>query len=252
MKPSTPIRVTVWNEFIHEREKETVRKIYPDGIHTVVAEAITEHLGEGCTTRTATLDQDEHGLTEEILQQTDVLFWWGHAAHDKVDDAIVTRVQQRVLDGMGLVVLHSGHEAKIFQRLMGTKCSLRWREEGEIERLWFVRPGHPILAGLEGEYLELPTTEMYGEYFDIPQPDELLTISWFEGGEVCRSGCTFHRGRGKIFYFRPGHETYPIYYNPGVRRILANAAAWAVPSGVPYVGQGSRHSETPLNPIKPQ
>ena len=227
-------QITVWNEFVHEKTNPEVAKIYPQGIHNAIADGLRERLGDSAQIRTATLNQKEQGLPDEILNSTDVLFWWGHAAHDQVDDGLVDRVAQRVLAGMGLVVLHSGHDSKPFKRLMGTNCQLQWREEGERERLWIVDPSHPIVDGLGVEYLELPSTEMYGEPFGIPTPDELLMISWFEGGEVVRSACTWRRGRGKVFYFRPGHETYPIYFDDNVLRILANAAAWAKPAGVPF------------------
>jgi trehalose utilization protein len=223
---SNPIRVTVWNEFRHEKEHEAVQKVYPDGIHAVIAKALKEQ-GD-FEVRTAWLDQPEHGLTEEILEKTDVLTWWGHTAHDEVHDEIVQRVQKHVLEGMGLIVMHSGHFSKIFQRMMGTNCSLRWREVAEKERLWNLEPGHPITEGV-GEFIELPNAEMYGERFDIPTPDKVIFISWFEGGEVFRSGCCWERGHGRIFYFRPGHETYPIYYNKEVQRVIANAARWAKP-----------------------
>lgn len=236
-----PIKVTVWNEFRHEKENEKVRSVYPNGLHT----AIGEGLGEGFQVSYATLDEPEHGLSEERLNDTDVLIWWGHKAHKEVDDAIVERVQQRVLHGMGLVVLHSGHFSKIFKKLMGTTCDLKWREAGEKERLWVVAPGHPIVEGI-GEYFELPQEEMYGEHFDIPQPDELILVSWFTGGEVFRSGCTFNRGQGKIFYFRPGHETYPTYYNEQVRTVIRNGARWAAPSTRDYPTYGNHK---PLEPI---
>jgi trehalose utilization protein len=156
-----------------------------------------------------------------------------------VDDAIVTRVQQRVLAGMGLVVLHSGHFSKLFKRLMGTSCDLKWREADERERIWVVAPSHPVAAGL-GEYFELEREEMYGEFFDIPAPDELVFVSWFQGGEVFRSGCCYSRGAGRIFYFRPGHETYPTYYDASVQRVIANAARWAAPAGMPPLSFGNR------------
>ncbi|MGE0758473.1 MAG: ThuA domain-containing protein [Pirellulaceae bacterium] len=246
-----PLRVTVWNEFIHERQHEAVRVHYPAGIHAVVAQALQQHLGSHVDVRTATFDQPEHGLPEDVLAATDVLTWWGHAAHDRVDDTLVDRVQQRVLSGMGLLVMHSGHASKIFRRLMGTSCMLRWREAAERERLWIVDPSHPIAAGLEGECFELTHTEMYGEFFDIPAPDEIVFISWFEGGEVFRSGCTFRRGKGKIFYFRPGHETFPIYHNAQVQRVLANAVQWLAPSGSSYHGRG-RNIREPLSPLQGQ
>lgn len=229
-----PIRITIWNEFVHERKKPEVQAIYPDGIHSVIAAALSEHLGEQAHVTTATLDQSDQGLPRKRLEDTDVLFWWGHAAHGEVTDALADRVVQRVHEGMGLIVLHSGHDSKPFKRLMGTPCQLQWREAGERERLWIIDAGHPIVEGLETDCWELPTTEMYGEPFGIPTPDQLIMISWFAGGEVFRSACTWRRGKGSVFYFRPGHETYPIYHDERVRRVLANAARWAAPRGIPY------------------
>lgn len=227
------ISVIVWNEFRHERDNPAVRSIYPDGLHAVIAAALKETpaLNPGALPldiSTATLDEPEHGLSDERLAGCDVLIWWGHKAHAEVSDAVVERVQRRVLEGMGLIVLHSGHYSKIFRRLMGTHCSLKWREADEKERLWVVEPAHPIAAGLP-EYFELPYEEMYGERFDIPQPDSTVFISWFEGGEVFRSGCCWERGHGRIFYFRPGHEAYPTYYDANIQRVLANAVQWAAP-----------------------
>jgi trehalose utilization protein len=232
VKEATKVNVTVWNEYRHEREQDAVRAVYPAGIHTVVAEALTEGIGaESVTVRTATLDEPEHGLPNEVLNATDVLFWWGHGAHEEVSDEIVDRVVARVLDGMGLVVLHSGHYSKVFKRLMGTSCALKWRDD-DRERLWVVAPGHPIVAGVPEQW-ELSPEEMYGEHFDIPEPDELVLVSWFAGGEVFRSGCCYNRGRGRIFYFRPGHESFPTYYDPTVRRVMVNAARWAAPTDGP-------------------
>ena len=236
-------RVTVWNEYIHEKTHDEVAKVYPDGIH----KAIARHLSaEGLKVRTATLEEPEHGLTNEVLAQTDVLIWWGHMAHHDVSDEIVDRVYARVLDGMGLIVLHSGHLSKIFRKLMGTSGNLKWREIGEKERIWVIEPGHPIAEGL-GEYFEVPNAEMYGERFDIPVPDMLVFVSWFEGGEVFRSGCCYRRGKGKVFYFRPGHETYPIFYQPEVLRVITNAVRWAAPVDGPQVKFG--HCPCPLEQI---
>ncbi len=233
---SNSLRVTIWNEYRHERSDPRVAAVYPDGIHVALANSLA---AAGYTVRTATLDEPEHGLTEAVLAETDVLTWWGHMAHGEVSDEIVARVHQRVLEGMGLVVLHSGHFSKIFKRLMGTTCDLKWREIGERERLWVVAPGHPIVEGI-GEYFEIPQEEMYGEFFDIPAPDELVLVSWFQGGEVFRSGCCYHRGQGKIFYFRPGHETYPSYHQPEVQRIIANGVRWAAPVERPSLAFGHR------------
>lgn len=234
------IRVTVWNEFQHENINEFIGGIYPDGIHGAIAEGLRLH--GFSSIRTATLDEPEHGLTDEVLAETDVLTWWGHRAHAQVDDEIVERVKKRVHEGMGLVVLHSGHFSKIFRSLMGTTCSLRWREADEKERIWVVKPSHPIAQGLP-PYFEIEECEMYGELFDIPTPDDLVFVSWFEGGNVFRSGACFHRGNGKIFYFRPGHETYPIFHMDIVRQVIANGVRWAAPSGgptFPYYREGEK------------
>ena len=231
-----PLRVTVWNEFVHERRAPAVKQIYPDGIHAVLAAALARD--PSFQVRTATLDQPEHGLTEDALATTDVLLWWGHAAHADVEDAVVTRVHRRVLEGMGLVVLHSGHYSKIFKRLMGTTCSLNWREAGERERVWVVNPGHPIAQGID-RCIEIEQSEMYGEPFGIPEPDELVFVSWYQGGEVFRGGCCWRRGNGRVFYFSPGHETYPIYHHPGVQRVIANGVRWAAPIGAAPVVTGN-------------
>ena len=224
------LRVVVWGENVHEHKNPAVGKLYPHGMHRAIADGLRES-GDDLDVATATLQEAEHGLTEARLRQTDVLTWWGHMAHDQVSDEVAARVQQRVLEGMGLIVLHSGHYSKVFKRLMGTTCSLCWREADEKERLWVCNPGHPIAAGID-RYFELPAEEMYGEPFGIPSPDEQVFISWFEGGEVFRSGNCWFRGNGRIFYFRPGHETYPTYHNENVRRVIANAVRWARPQGV--------------------
>ena len=226
----SPIRVMVWNEYRQEREEARLAKIYPEGIHGQLARVLRED--PGFTVATATLDEPEHGLTDGALADTDVLVWWGHMHHDEVADEVVERVRQRVLDGMGLIVLHSAHFSKLFQRLMGTTCNLMWRADGENERLWVVDPAHPIVAGV-GEYIELAEEEMYGEHFDIPAPDTLVFVSWFAGGEVFRSGCCFTRGAGRIFYFRPGHERHPTYYDPAIGRVIRNAVHWAAPTAGP-------------------
>ncbi len=217
-------RVLVWNEDIHETKNDEVRAIYPKGIHGAIAALLSSQ--SDLSVRTATLADPEHGLTKDTLESTDVLIWWGHLAHHLVDDAVVARVQARVLQGMGLIVLHSGHLSKIFRALMGTTCNLRWREADDREVIWTVAPDHPIVAGVP-QPLVLPRHEMYGEFFDIPTPDELVFVSNFTGGEVFRSGCCFKRGKGRVFYFSPGHETYPIFHRADIGQVLANAVRWA-------------------------
>jgi trehalose utilization protein len=222
----TPLRVTVWGENRHEQHQPHVAEIYPDGMHNTIREGIEENLGPRAEVATVTLDDPEHGLTEERLRDTDVLVWWGHAAHGEVADEVVERVHRHVLAGMGLVVLHSGHWSKIFGKLMGTTCTLRWRSERDREIVWTVDPTHPIAQGVPHPFI-IPEQEMYGEHFDIPAPDELIFLSTFSGGEVFRSGCTFKRGYGKIFFFSPGDQDYPVYHHKDVRRVIANGVEWA-------------------------
>jgi trehalose utilization protein len=240
--------VVVWNEHVHERRDDSVRKIYPDGMHAPIAEGIRRHLGPDVSIAVATLDEPEHGLTESVLAETDVLTWWGHAAHDRVADDVVEHVQQRVLDGMGIVVLHSGHVSKIFRRLMGTSCMLRWRSDpgGEREVIWTVNPAHPIAAGVPQPII-VPHQEMYGEFFDIPQPDDLVFISSFEGGEVFRGGCCFQRGLGRIFYFSPGDQEFPVYHQPEIQRVIANAVAWCGGAATPNDRPSTRKGKAQRN-----
>jgi trehalose utilization protein len=219
-----PIRATVWGENVHEQTNKHVARIYPRGMHAQIAAVLSQD--RNIVASTVTLQDPEHGMTPARLDATDVLLWWGHAAHDDVDDAVVERIIERVWQGMGLIVLHSAHISKVFTRLMGSPCLLHWREAGERERLWVVNPGHPIARGLP-RHFELENEEMYGEPFGVPEPLETVFVSWFQGGEAFRSGLTYRRGAGNIFYFRPGHETYPTYHDANVGIVLRNAVNWA-------------------------
>jgi len=239
-------RITVWNEYWHERNNPVVTEIYPNGIHATLAEVLKD--ADFSSVRTATLDEPEHGLTDAVLNETDVLIWWGHKKHADVSDEVVSRVQARVLQGMGLVVLHSGHFSKLFKRLLGTSCTVNWRDEGERERLWVVMPEHPIAAGLP-RYFELEKEEMYGEPFGIPAPDELLFLSWFQGGEAFRSGCCYYRGLGRIFYFRPGHETFPTYHDKTVQKVIVNGVNWVAPAAISQEPLLNVRRADPLEPI---
>ena len=218
------MKVTVWNEFYHEKTEPVVTELYPGGLHNYIAGFLK---CDDIEVRVATLDDEECGLTEEVLADTDVLIWWGHLKHFRVPDEVVERVYNHVLSGMGLIALHSAHFSKIFKKLMGTTCSLKWRE-GSRERVWTIMPNHPIAEGVDETFV-LDPEEMYGERFDIPQPEETIFLGWFSGGEVFRSGCTWKRGHGKIFYFQPGHESHPSFQNANVQKIIKNAVRWACP-----------------------
>lgn len=233
------VNVTVWNEGLHEKSSKEVAAVYPDGIHNCIKEFLGKN--EDLNIRTAHLIQRRCGLTDDVLNNTDVLIWWGHMAHGAVPDKIVQKVYDRVLRGMGLVVLHSGHHSKIFKKLMGTTCNLRWRD-GDRERVWTVNPSHPIAKGIP-EYFTLDVEEMYGERFDIPEPDQLVFMGWFSGGEVFRSGCCWQKGLGKVFYFQPGHEGNPTFHNEYVQKIITNAVYWAAPQN-PVIGDpGCPHAK---------
>lgn len=251
MATANQINVTIWHEYRHEKTHKVVADLYPQGMHIAIADGLrqTDPAGQ-LHIRTATLDEPEHGLPPAVLDSTDVLIWWGHAAHGEVSDEIAERVVKRVWSGMGLIVLHSGHFSKPFKRLMGTDCALRWREANDKERIWVVNPGHPIAQGLP-DYFELASEEMYGEFFGVPQPDELVLVSWFTGGEVFRSGCCWHRGMGKVFYFRPGHETYPTYFHPLVRQVIANGVRWAAPTKVASFTRDVSRPTKPLEDLGP-
>ena len=220
------LHVTVWNEFKHEKRSEAVAKIYPNGIHQAIADFLQ---CDEVEVRTATLDMPDCGLSQDVLDTTDVLLWWGHMAHEQVPDEVVDRVQAAVLSGMGIIFLHSGHHSKPMRRLLGTTCNLCWHEDNERERLWIVNPGHPIVQGIQERSFVLEAEETYGEPFDIPEPDETVLLGWYKGGDVFRSGMVYRRGLGKIFYFQPGHESFPTYYNPSVQLIIRNAVRYVAP-----------------------
>ena len=249
MTAPDPIRALVWNEHVHERESPAVASIYPDGIHGCIAAALGA--AGGIVAETATLADPGHGLDAARLARTDVLLWWGHVRHADVSDAAVEAVLEAVWGGMGLVALHSAHFSRPFRRLTGTPCNLSWRVANERERLWTTSPGHPIAAGVPAHF-ELEPEEMYGEPFGVPEPDETVFVSWFEGGEVFRSGLTWRRGRGRLFYFRPGHETCPTYHDPNVRRVLANAVRWAArpgPRPADVAAAPNRPADAALEPL---
>lgn len=236
---TSPVRVTVWNEFVHERldrQPNRARELYPEGMHTTLREGLQRLAGDRMQIATATLDEPEAGLPAEVLEQTDVLIWWGHVRHEQVPDDVVERVCDRVLGGMGLVVLHSGHASKVFRRLTGTTCTLSWRHSGDTELVWTLPVGHPIADGVP-QPLVIPRHETYAEPFDIPTPDELVFVSGYSGGEVFRSGCLYRRGRGTVFYFSPGDQSFPVYHQQDIMRVIANAvshvAPLAPPSGPP-------------------
>jgi len=222
------VNVTVWCEGVLPQSKPDLAAIYPEGMEVAIAEGLRALLPHA-TIRTATLGDPDSGLSDAVLDDTDVLLWWGHLAHDDVPEDRVAAVHERVLGGMGLIALHSAHFSTIFRRLMGTTCSLGWRNDAGREVIWSVAPTHPIARDIPGHVI-LPAHETYAEFFDVPRPDDVVFISNHDGGEAFRSGLTFTRGLGRIFYFSPGDESYPIFRNEWILKIIANATNWAHPS----------------------
>lgn len=221
------IRVLVWNEFCHEKQEERVRAVYPDGIHRAIADFLGRE--EDIEVECATLDDENCGISAERLERTDVLLWWGHVAHDRVPDSVAVLVRDAVNSGMGLIALHSAHHSKPFCSLLGTPADLTWRESGDSEILWVTDPSHPITRGID-RFFRLEHEETYGEPFIVPEPEKVLLIGSYSGGEVFRSGILWQRGYGKIFYFQPGHETFPTYYNRDVQTLLLNAVRFLAPT----------------------
>ncbi len=216
--------VLIFNEFIHEREaKCEASVVYPDGIHSVLLNELQDEFN----VKIFTLD-NVNEITEEELSKTDVTVWWGHVRHGQVPDEVATAVQQAVLGGMGFIALHSAHHSKPFKLLMGTNCNLSWRENGDSELVWVCKPSHPIAKGID-RFIKIESDETYSEPFTVPEPDETVFIGSFQGGEVIRAGCCWQRENGKIFYFQPGHETYSVYYNKDVIKVIKNAINWATP-----------------------
>lgn len=234
------IKVTIWHEFFHEKESEQVRSIYPDGMHAAIKSYLQSD--ENLDITLTSLYEPECGMPDELLKNTDVLIWWGHLKHDEVPDELARKIQDRVLHyGMGFIPLHSAHYSKPFRLLMGTSGRLNWGDD-QKEIIWTLMPAHQIAEGIP-EHFELEAEEMYGEYFDIPQPDELVFAGWFKHGNLFRSGCCFYRGRGRVFYFQPGHEYCRSYHNPYVIKIIRNAIYWAAP-------RNSYESDRPMDYYK--
>ncbi len=226
MAEKKKIRVTVWNEYVHERELPEIQKVYPEGIHGCIRDFLTKE--DDMDVICATLDQPHQGITKELLDSTDVLIWWSHARQDDITEETVNLVKDAVHAGMGLIALHSAHYSRILRALLGTTMTLHWRH-GDSEKLWCIDPTHPIAKDVP-PCIEIPEEEMYGECFDIPKPEDIIFIGWFGGGEVFRSGVTFTRGRGRIFYFQPGHEEARVYGIPEIQKIIVNAVRWAAPT----------------------
>jgi len=226
------IRVTIWNEFRHEKhEGSLAQKYYPNGIHAQIKSFLDEC--DDLEVRLACLDDPDQGIPDEVLDNTDVLMWWGHCYHDAVRDDRVEYIRNRVYKGgMGFVACHSAHESKPFKAIVGTSGALSWGDDYP-EIMWNLKPSHPIAEGIP-DHFDLELEELYAEPFYIPDPDDLIFAGWYPTGHIFRAGATYTRGMGRVFYFQPGHESCPSFHNPFVQRVLKNGVHWVAPTKPGY------------------
>lgn len=218
MTAAPEIRVRVWSEHTARRA------YYPDDINGAVAEGL--RLDDGLSVTTAELVDEGDGVPETELARTDVLVWWGHQLHRYVADDAVDRVVRHVRErGMGFVALHSSHMSKPFTRLIGDDGGLGGVEvDAGAERITVEQRDHPVADGVDK--IELAKEESYNEPFNCGKPDAVVFRSVFDNGHEFRSGLAYTVDNGRVFYFRPGHETYPAFADPMVRRVIRNAVYW--------------------------
>ena len=242
------VRVLVWDE----NPGNAPADVYPNGIRGAIAEGLNRPDKRApILAATAHLDEADQGCSEVALQAADVLIWWGHARHGQVTEETARRIYTQVHErGMGLILLHSAHYSKPLQWTLAASGHLKggWRVTSppDREEITVCAPRHPIAEGVRDFTLE--SEEMYGAPFEVPAPQCVVFQSHFPlGKEYFPCGICWTVGRGKtegftsgpgggvgegqgvgrVFYFRPGHETYPTYYNTTVRKILRNAVLWA-------------------------
>ncbi len=239
-----PIQVLVWDE----NPSHAPRDIYPRSIRGAVADGLCEFGRDEVVVRTAHQDEPEQGLSAAALAQTDVLVWWGHMRHSELNDAVIGRVAERVLHrGMGFVALHSAHYSKPFRTILDCTGHLKggWSEADQPEEVRVCAPQHPIAHGVHD--FTLASEEMYGGPFDVPPPAVVVLqsyfpatnrffpsgIAWSVGAGIDPNfesgpgrGIGQGEGVGRVFYFRPGHESVPTYFHTDVRRVLLNAVRW--------------------------
>jgi len=225
-------KVVVWSEGTANVDPGS-KGIYPQDINTAIADGLKPLEARGWEIVKASLNDPDQGISQALLESTDVLIWWGHKKHGEVKDELVERIAARVNAGqMGFIGTHSAHFSKPLKKLLGTPCS--WGEyvaDGTSAEIIVKEPNHPICKGVTN--FKLPKIERYGEPFKCPTPEAVPLDGLYTRPDgktqPGRMGLCWTIGKGKVFYFTPGHETYNDYHRPEVRQIFINAVEWAAP-----------------------
>jgi len=214
------VKALVWSEFTEPKD------VYPKGIHGDIAEYL--NASGNVEAKVVQLSDPDQGVSQAMLDWADVLLWWGHQKHRDVTDETVQRIVKSVKEGgMGYFAMHSAHYSRGLIAILGTPCGLGSVGDGGAESISVVMPDHPIAKGVSD--FVVPRTEYFGEPFGVPEPEAVVFKSTFEKGDNIwfRSGCCWTVGKGRVFYFRPGHETYPIMRQPEVQKVIYNATLWS-------------------------
>ncbi len=275
MAAADPVRVLVWDE----RQKEQ-KQVYANFLGNEIANHLRSR--QGFTVQSVGLDDPQQGLPDEVLDQAQVLIWWGHVRHTEIKPEKGRQIVERVKAGkLALIALHSAHWSTPFIEAMyertridarrrypdaatkiefvpmagflaptydslltpayyalhagGVVKNVRvdlpncvfpsYRHDAKHSRVTMLHPEHPIAQGVPPVF-EVSQTEMYDEPFHVPEPDAVIFQETFRDGGWFRGGMVWTLGKGKVFYFRPGHETYPVFKEEYPLRILENAARW--------------------------
>ena len=214
-----PIRVRIWCE------GTAPKSVYPRDIDGALGDFLGKR--KDLVVSRARLDDADVGLSDGALDATDALIWWGRLRHADLPDSRARAIAARVRAGkLGFIALHASCLSKPFVELMGGPCELGgFREDGRPERVEIKDRDHPIARGVAP--FTIPRTSMFAEPFKVPKPDSIVMMSTFDRGETFRSGMTWTVQKGRVAYFRPGHDGFPVFFHPSVRQVIANSVAWS-------------------------
>lgn len=270
------VRVVVWDE-----RQPSQKEAYENFLGNAIADFLRGE--DGLAVQSVTIDDPEQGISQAVLDNCDVLIWWGHKRQSEILPEAGKRIVERISSGkLHLIALHSAHWSTPFVEAMneitrrrtvatGTAksdityvpppkqytvprydtrltpftiarkfpdgrqnlevhlpycCFPAYRNDGKPSHVKILQKGHPITKGIPHEF-QISRTEMYDEPFHVPEPDDVILEERWATGEWFRSGMLWRLGKGIVFYFRPGHETFPVYKEQFPLKILSNAVRWA-------------------------